>query len=181
MIANSSARHRLLNNCNARITIAGGDMEWNDDINGGCEDDSLSDEDRLFDLIVGTLEDVLMDESFVELQNTFMERNSKHFSAKDDENKLIYMDIFNSYTAKVEAFIERKLRANIPDFTMSDFLGLLRKRSEQLEGDVFDMLASIGDFQEFKDLILSFRQEKEGTGIDLSGLLAVTNSKSRTK
>ncbi|KAJ3241794.1 ADP-ribosylation factor-like protein 2-binding protein [Chytriomyces hyalinus] len=138
-------------------------------------------EDELFDLIIGTLEDLLMDDSFVNLQNKFMDRNCSHFSTSDDENKLIYMDLFSAYTSQVEAFIEKKLRAQIPEFNMADFLDLLRSRPEQLEGDIFDMMDSIGDFQAFKEMMISYKQEKEGTGIDLSGLLAVTNAGGQRK
>ncbi|KAI9339701.1 ADP-ribosylation factor-like 2 binding protein [Obelidium mucronatum] len=157
------------------------DMDWGDDdgedfVDGGV---GVTREDELFDLIVGTLEDLLMDDAFVDFQNKFMESNCKHFSTTEDENKLIYMDIFSAYNVKVEAYIEKKLRAEIPDFTMSEFLNMLRSRPEQLEGDVFDMMATIGDFSAFKDMMVSFKQEQDGSGIDLSGLLAVTNSKSR--
>ncbi|KAJ3266828.1 ADP-ribosylation factor-like protein 2-binding protein [Chytriomyces hyalinus] len=138
-------------------------------------------EDELFDLIIGTLEDLLMDDSFVNLQNKFMDRNCSHFSTSDDENKLIYMDLFSAYTSQVEAFIEKKLRAQIPEFNMADFLDLLRSRPEQLEGDIFDMMDSIGDFQAFKEMMISYKQEKEGTAIDLSGLLAVTNAGGKRK
>ncbi|KAJ3065246.1 ADP-ribosylation factor-like protein 2-binding protein [Podochytrium sp. JEL0797] len=159
-------------------TTSSSSMDWDEDLDDAQNGGQASREDELFDLIVGTLEDLLMDDSFVDFQNKFMEKNCKHFSA-DDENKFIYMDIFKAYNAKVEAYIEKKLRAEIPEFKMSEFLDLLRSRPEQLEGDVFDMMSSIGDFSSFKDMMVSFKQEQEGTGIDLSGLLAVTNSKSR--
>ncbi|ORY37806.1 binder of Arl Two-like protein [Rhizoclosmatium globosum] len=161
----------------ASIQASNDSMDWDDE--DLMESGSASEEDQLFDLIVGTLEDLLMDDSFVDFQNKFMEKNCKHFSTTEDENKLIYMDIFSAYTAKVEAYIEKKLRAEIPEFNMNDFLDLLRSRPEQLEGDVFDMMASIGDFSAFKEMMVSFKQEQEGSGIDLSGLLAVTNSKSQ--
>ncbi|KAJ3028296.1 UNVERIFIED_CONTAM: ADP-ribosylation factor-like protein 2-binding protein [Siphonaria sp. JEL0065] len=161
------------------IQASNDNMDWEDDVEDLVDGGSASREDELFDLIVGTLEDLLMDDLFVDFQNKFMEKNCKHFSTTEDENKLIYMDIFSSYTAKVESYIEKKLRQEIPDFNMADFLNLLRSRPEQLEGDVFDMMASIGDFSAFKEMMVSFKQEKEGSGIDLSGLLAVTNSKSR--
>ncbi|KAJ3015884.1 UNVERIFIED_CONTAM: ADP-ribosylation factor-like protein 2-binding protein [Siphonaria sp. JEL0065] len=159
------------------IQASNDNMDWDDGedlVVGG----SASREDELFDLIVGALEDLLMEDSFVDFQNKFMKKNCKHFSTAEDENKLVYMDIFSSYNAKVEAYIEKKLRQEIPDFNMADFLNLLRSRPEQLEGDVFDMMASIGDFSAFKEMMFSFKQEQEGNGIDLSGLLAVTNSKS---
>ncbi|KAJ3124219.1 ADP-ribosylation factor-like protein 2-binding protein [Physocladia obscura] len=135
--------------------------DWDEDQNFSAGPQSH--EDKLFDFIVGTLEDLLMDDSFVNFQNTFMEKNCKHFSS-DEENKLIYMEIFHTYVSVSELY-----------FTCAD---RLLSRPEQLEGDVFEMLNSIGDFQAFKEMIISFKQEQEGTGIDLSGLLAVTNSKS---
>ncbi|KAJ3412320.1 ADP-ribosylation factor-like protein 2-binding protein [Chytridiales sp. JEL 0842] len=134
-------------------------------------------EDQLFDDIIGTLEDVLMDEEFERLRDGFMKANYMHFETEDGaENKLIYMDLFQSYTKQVETFLETRLQRLIPGFTMPDFLLLLKNRPDQVVGDVFDMLSLLGDFEEFKDMMVSYKKEKEGTAIDLSGLLAVTTT-----
>ncbi|KAJ3101538.1 ADP-ribosylation factor-like protein 2-binding protein [Phlyctochytrium planicorne] len=131
------------------------------------------------------------DDKFIDLQTKFLDQNCKHFT-NDDENKLIYMDIFNQYTNLLEKYIEKRLCQNIPGFSMPEFLNklkynltLIRKptlnktfrlRSDQVDGDVFEMLSSVGDFNTFKEVMLSYKDEKEGTSIDLSGLLAVSSS-----
>lgn len=35
---------------------------------------------------------------------------------------------------------------------------LLKNRTDELDGDVFDVLASLGDFQLFKETILGYKQ-----------------------
>lgn len=139
------------------------------------EDSPSSPEDIKFDVVVGTLEDLLMDDEFLDLQNTFMEKNCMHFT-DDDENKFIYMDLFNAYTARVEKFINKKLKSVLPWFHMPEFFDMLKTRKDA-DGDVFDMLASLGDFTIFKEMMLSYKHEREGTSIDLSGLIAVKSTK----
>ena len=41
---------------------------------------------------------LFLDDEFLDLQNTFMEKNCMHFT-DDDENKFIYMDLFNAYVS----------------------------------------------------------------------------------
>ena len=40
---------------------------------------------------------------------------------------------------------------------MDRFRELLATREEEICGDVFDLLTSMGDFEEFKSIMLSFR------------------------
>ncbi len=55
---------------------------------------------------------------------------------------------------------------------MSDFMEILSKKSpDELQGDVFDLLDSLGDFEAFKDLMLSYKND-----IDLSSLISVTKA-----
>jgi hypothetical protein len=53
-------------------------------------------EDNEFDKIVGTLQEILLDEKFEQLQKKFCQQNCMHFEATE-ENKLIYTDIFKKY------------------------------------------------------------------------------------
>ena len=89
------------------------------------------------------------------------------------------MDIFQQYVASIEKFIDGKLKAQLPWFSMPEFLNMLKSRGDQVDGEVFDMLASLGDFQLFKELILDYKDEKEGKGMDLTGLLQVKPSKTQ--
>lgn len=55
-------------------------------------------------------------------------------------------------------------------------MDMLNKRVDQVEGDVFDILHSLGDFHEFKDLILNYKNDKMGRNIDMSGLLEISSA-----
>ncbi len=63
------------------------------------------------------------------------------------------------------------LTAQLPGFAMEEFLGMLQAREGQLDGDVFELLYSLGDFAVFKDLILSYKPENQ---LDFSSGLTVT-------
>ncbi|KAJ3153363.1 ADP-ribosylation factor-like protein 2-binding protein [Geranomyces michiganensis] len=129
-------------------------------------------EDNKFDAVVGELEDMLMDPYFIKLHDTYLADHCAEFS-DNEENKLIYTEIFHDYVNLIEKFIDKRLKARLEWFSMPTFLQMLKTRKDSLEGDVFDVLSSLADFDAFKDLMLSYKQEQEGTSIDLSGLLAV--------
>ena len=42
--------------------------------------------------------------------------------------------------------------------------------SGELDGEVFDLLMSLGDFSEFKQLMLSHKQAKHSNGTDIASL-----------
>ncbi len=73
--------------------------------------------------------------------------------------------------------MEARLKQNLPWFDMTDFLQLLKEKnsesSEPLEGDIFELLESLGDFQAFKELVLNYKQEKEGNGFNFNDLLEI--------
>eukprot|EP01027_Heterolobosea_sp_BB2_P023063 GEZU01034075.1.p1 GENE.GEZU01034075.1~~GEZU01034075.1.p1 ORF type:complete len:166 (+),score=57.41 GEZU01034075.1:90-587(+) len=121
------------------------------------EGGECSEIDEKFDLIVGKLEEILMDEEFSKLQTKFIEENCEPFE-DTEENKLIYTDIFNSYTNTIEKYIENKLISDIPGFSMDEFLEMLSERQEEVSGDIWDMLLSFVDFSEFKDLMVSYKK-----------------------
>jgi len=126
-----------------------------------------NEEDDAFDLIVGALEDIMMDPEFQELQSSFAAEHCAHFDATD-ENKLVYTEIFAKYTELIEGFLEQRLKQTIQDFSMPSFMEMLMTREEQMQcSDVFDMLVSCADFETFKELMLSHKMEREGGGIQL--------------
>ena len=132
--------------------------------------------DFKFDSIIGEMENLLMDRQFIDLQQSFFSENCKYFS-NDDENKLVYTDVFNKYVSLIESFIASKLVLKLEWFDMPEFLNMLKdQKMEELEGDVFDVLLSLGDFQCFKDTILAFKSELEGKSIDLDGILTVSRN-----
>ena len=113
-------------------------------------EDSGSAEDKEFDMIVGILEEILLQGEIMEIQKNFCERHCDIFE-DTEENKLEYTEIFRQYTETVEASLEAKLQARIPGFRMQHFESLLKSREEdEISADIFDILLSFGDFNEFK-------------------------------
>ncbi|XP_071957777.1 ADP-ribosylation factor-like protein 2-binding protein [Antedon mediterranea] len=134
--------------------------------------------DTKFDITIGHIEDIIMDDTFQLLQRDFMEKHYKEFE-DTEENKLIYTEIFNNYVTLLNKHIENELTSRIPDFSMEDFAQQLQKRSKkkQLEGEIFEMLLTFSDFVSFKEMFLDYKAEQEGTGIDLTSGIMVTPCK----
>ncbi|KAJ7426421.1 RING finger and SPRY domain-containing protein 1 [Willisornis vidua] len=112
--------------------------------------------DEEFDIVVGYLEDIIMDDDFQIIQRSFLE---KHYQEFDDseENKLIYTDIFNEYISLVEKYIEEKLLDRIRGFDMVAFTVSLEQHKDEMPGDIFDLLLTFTDFLAFKEMFLEYR------------------------
>lgn len=117
-------------------------------------------EDDLFDQIIGKLEDLVVSDEFTELQQGFMQRYSGEFT-NEEENKLVYMDIFQEYLKVIEKYIETHL-----DVDMNQFARMLKNRQDEIDGPLFEMLLSFSDFAVFKELMLS---HKDVGSLSLSG------------
>lgn len=113
-------------------------------------------EDNYFDRVVGVLEETIMDPMFADLQQDFCSAHCQVFE-NTEENKLEYTGLFNEYTELIEGHIEMHLHERIEDFDMSEFLMMCEERKDEVVGDVFDILLSCSDFEEFKSLMLSHR------------------------
>jgi ADP-ribosylation factor 2-binding protein len=60
---------------------------------------------------------------------------------------------------------------------MAEFLKMLNSRDqEELQGEIFELLASLGDFQIFKECMLDFKSSQNGNIVDLSDLLEIKPS-----
>jgi ADP-ribosylation factor 2-binding protein len=62
----------------------------------------------------------------------------------------------------LETYVDRRLRSRFPKFSMSKFLATLRSRGpDDLEGEVFEILASFDDFVQFKEMMLDNKQASD--------------------
>lgn len=125
-----------------------------------------------FDLIVGHLEDILIDKHFQKLQRDFFDKYCLEFE-EIEENKLSYMEIFEEYVCTIERNIEERLKISIPNFDMETFLNEIQENKQYLDGEVFEMLYTLSDFMAFKSLMLDYRAEKQGKNEDFVGTLTV--------
>lgn len=138
-----------------------------------------SDADAAFDAVIGNIEDIIMEEEFQQLQQTFMEKHYLEFE-DSEENKLSYTLIFNEYIELLEKHLEQQLVERVPGFSMSSFTLLLKQHKEEVSGDIFDMLLTFTDFMAFKEMFIDYRAEREGRGLDLSQGLVVKSLSSVT-
>jgi ADP-ribosylation factor 2-binding protein len=76
----------------------------------------------------------------------------------------------------IESFIDLHLKTRLEWFNMQEFMEMLKLKSE-FEGEIFDLLDTLADFDSFKNLILDYKDEKQGRALDLSGLLTVVSKK----
>ncbi|XP_033491200.1 ADP-ribosylation factor-like protein 2-binding protein isoform X2 [Epinephelus lanceolatus] len=117
---------------------------------------SSSAADAAFDALIGCIEDIIMEEDFQQLQQSFMEKHYLEFE-DSDENKLSYTPIFNEYVDLLEKQLEQQLRERITGFNMTTFTELLMQHKEDVPGDIFDMLLTFTDFMAFKEMFLEYR------------------------
>jgi hypothetical protein len=47
---------------------------------------------------------------------------------------------------------------------MQRFESLLKARQEELSSEIFDLLMALGDFDEFKDMMLSYKRQQNNSG-----------------
>lgn len=137
-----------------------------------------SDPQNEFDMIIGAIEDIVVDDRFQELHNRLLEQNYQHFE-DTEENKLIYTELFQTYTTTIETHIETELSQRFPQFSMETFLAQLASGdSALLQGEIFELLHSLSDFLTFKEMFLDYKLMKQQHGnveTDLSLILSVSS------
>ncbi|KAI4464604.1 adp-ribosylation factor-like protein 2-binding protein [Holotrichia oblita] len=132
--------------------------EFSDDINFTHR--SSDDTDQEFHSTVGHIEDILMEDKFLELHNDFMEKHWQEFE-ESEENKFIYTDIFKEYQATIEKYIEEELVKKVKNFNMLAFEEELKKRPNELDSGIFDLLSTFTDFIQFKTKFLDYKAVHE--------------------
>jgi len=129
--------------------------------------------EKVFDTIVGHIEDIVVEGTFQDMQAEFMDKYCNEFD-DNEENKLSYTTIFQEYVSMLEKYIETELKRRADDFNMKDFMTQLSKRPNEISEELFEMLSSFTDFLVFKELMVDHRAFKEGRVVDFSMDLTVT-------
>ncbi|XP_065163673.1 ADP-ribosylation factor-like protein 2-binding protein [Atheta coriaria] len=114
-----------------------------------------------------------MDTEFLDMHGAFMEKHWHEFE-DTEENKFSYTDIFNEYIETVEKYLENELTNRVQHFKMSEFEQELKTRQNDLEGEIFEILATFSDFCAFKTMFIDYKNMKEGKTIDFSSDLCVS-------
>ena len=146
------------------LELEGNDADDNDESEFEVVDtrEQSDKQTNLVDAVVGKLEEILIDPGFEEMRMDFCRSHCAVFE-DTEENKLEYTELFRAFSDLVEKTLEDNLKAEFPEFTVSWFVDLLlqQKKEDPCEGDVFEMLFNLSDFEEFKQMMLSFKRESE--------------------
>ena len=105
---------------------------------------------------MGQLQEVLIEPGFEEMQKNFFNQNCLQFEATE-ENKLVYMTIFKSYTELIEVHIMHRLNQTIDGFDMETFLKQVVERKDEIDEPLMDLLLSFSEFESFKEMMLFAR------------------------
>lgn len=114
--------------------------------------------------MIGVLEDLIMDDTFLHQQQSFIQQYCHEFE-NTEENKLSYTSIYQQYTTQVELQISTTLQRI--GYTLNDLIVQCELHSEIVNSghDVFEILATIGDFQAFKQMMLDYKNDRTFTSI----------------
>ncbi len=124
-----------------------------------------------FDRTIGLIEDLMMDDDFRAMQQTFLKKYAHEFDPELDENKFIYTDIHREYLTIIEDFILNKIKRSQPDFNLDLFMKQLESRQEELEGEIFEFLLTFTDFLAFKEWMLDHRRSTTLPSLDVNSCL----------
>ena len=91
------------------------------------------------------------------IKRKFCEEHCGIFDDKD-ENKIEYTEIFQRYTSLIESTLDQKLTEKVPNFSMKRFETMLLSRQDEMDTEIFDLLLSLSDFDEFKEVMLSYKK-----------------------
>lgn len=132
--------------------------------------------DQLFDIAVGHLQEIAITPDFQQTRDRYLAQFAHEFD-DSEENKLQYMPIFKDWTTLIESYLETHLTKAIPGFKMLDFIQSIAQRQDQIDTELFDMLASLADFSTFKEEILFYKQaqaQQQSQGLqDMSSCFVV--------
>jgi ADP-ribosylation factor 2-binding protein len=98
-------------------------------------------------------------DDFEKLQREFGVANCHNFEEEAGENKLVYTELFEKYSDLLEAAITDHLSAAVEGFDLMELVGMLNARKDELDGEVFDMMLTLTDFEAFKELMLAYKAE----------------------
>ncbi|XP_063698272.1 ADP-ribosylation factor-like protein 2-binding protein [Culicoides brevitarsis] len=132
-----------------------------------------SSESIYFDEVIGHIESLVMeDERFQNILNQFLEEYYDQFD-DNEENKIEYMEIHQLYTCALENFLVNSLNQRMGYFDMDRFASELEGKKGTLDGEIFDFLYTLNDFNAFKEMFLDYKNFKQGNCIDLSSGISV--------
>ncbi|KAJ9468194.1 hypothetical protein DIPPA_04397 [Diplonema papillatum] len=120
-------------------------------------------EEKEFERAISLLEQIVQDDKFQKMREDFMAKNCRRFSI-EEENKLFYTDIHSEFLKLVETqIVEQLTREGIDVETLLTELARYADDNRQLDfGASLDIMASLSDFSNFKEMMIKARNQFVG-------------------
>lgn len=134
---------------------------------------NYSNEDKQIFEFIDNLQQIVIEDEFSDLRNSFFEKYSEYFNKDSDENSLETYEIFKSYTKEIEGFLTKELNKRIKNLNLDQVMSHLisRKDEELIDEELLEMLISFTDFCVFKEMMLDHKENKNsGLKMELSKL-----------
>ncbi|TPX39783.1 hypothetical protein SeMB42_g06251 [Synchytrium endobioticum] len=128
-------------------------------------------EDERFDAVIGHLEDILVGDDFARFEETFNNSYGPTFQTSPAKKTPAQTDAFNIWKEQVKHFVAPRITAALSWFDFDEFLVSLKSHPE-LDGDVFDFLATLSSLDAFKEK-MSENEQPANKEVDFSDLLAI--------
>lgn len=122
------------------------------------EDIAVDNTSDRFSAIVSALEEVILKDDFEDQAEGFFRAHCHSFEDAA-ENKLLYTDLFERYTGLIEGMIMAHLSTAVENFRPEELADLLTTHSDDLVGEVFDVLLSLSDFENFKHTMVAWKEQ----------------------
>ena len=125
------------------------------------------------ELILYTFEEVLQSEDFIISQNEFIDKNC-HFFVDGEDLPPECMNLYGKYVEIIENKLLSKVLQKYPDFKFEELTPLFESKYNDFvqHAEILELLSAALDFNEFRDLMVSFNK---GSEIEFNDL--ITNKK----
>ncbi|CAG9856932.1 unnamed protein product [Phyllotreta striolata] len=128
------------------------DLLHSEDINDF--DESTDANDRKFAVIIGHIEELMVNEAFKRFVDDFFDR----VRVTPENEKEIHV----KYSETVRGYVEDEIKERLANFDMNKFYEDLHARKNDVEFDVYEIISSFKDFDTFKNVYYGyFRDGKD--------------------
>lgn len=121
-----------------------------------------SEEGKAFEFI-DNLQQIVIEDEFSNLRNSFFEKYNKIFDSSKEENSLKAYEVFQDYVKSIEGFLSKELNKRISNLNMEEIVNYLvdHKDEELLDEELLEMLLSFNDFTVFKNMMNEYKTTKD--------------------
>lgn len=113
-----------------------------------------------FLMFMEVLQDIIIEDEFSYIRNSFFEENYMKFDEYSEENKHEYYNIFQLYIQTVEGYLNKKLKEKLGDLNIENSIKEMTNYKNEVDEELLEMFISFSDFYIFKEMIIDYKKSK---------------------